>query len=210
MLLSEGDATRESVHDEVALQVRACLISYINETGNWSNALKLAKKALVIAASPSVRQKIQDDINTIDSNLEYATCWFCGTASADDGSTINVMMHGNVQRNRKWSGTQVQWQKLPVPVPRCKSCESAHKQRQQLGCGGAIAGLILAIIIGIASSNFLVGLVIFAVSWLVGYISSLLTFPKGIKPESYKNEFRTVKEMLSKGWKVGEKPEGVS
>ena len=210
LLLPEGDAIREAVHDEVALQVRSCLISYINETGNWRSALTLAKKALVIAASPSVQQKIQDDVDTMDSNLEYATCWFCGTAPADEGSTVQVMMHGSVQRNRKWSGTEVQWQRLPVPVPRCRACKSAHEQRRNLGCGGAIVGLILAILLGIASSNILVGLIIFAVSWVGGYVTSLLTFPKGIKAESHKNEFRTVKELQSQGWKIGEKPEGVS
>lgn len=210
LLLSEGDATRESVHDEVALQVRTCLISYINETGNWSNALKLTEKALVIAASPSVRQNIQEDVNIINSNLEYATCWFCGTAPADEDSVINVMVHGNVQRNRKWSGTQVQWQKVPVPVPRCAACKSAHKQKSVLKNGGMIAAWIFAIVLGIAIGSFWVGVITLGIFIAAAYGLAALTFPKGIKPESHKNEFRTVKEMLSKGWKIGEKPEGVS
>ncbi len=210
LLIPEGDATREAAHDEVALQVRSCLLSYVNETRNWSNASKLTKKGLVIAASPSVRQKFQDDIETINSNLEYATCWFCGTAPADEGSTIKVMMHGNVQRNRKWSGTQVQWQNLPVPVPRCKSCESAHKQKGSLEGWGMGTAWILAIVLGIASSNFGVGVITLVISIAAAYGLAAMTFPKGIKPESHKKEFRTVREMLSKGWKIGEKPEGVS
>lgn len=216
LLLPEADATRESAHDEVALQVRSCLISYINETGNWRSVLPLAEKALVIAANPSVRQKIRDDVDTINSNLEYATCWFCGTAPADEGSTIEVMMHGNVQRKRRFLETQVAWQKLPVPVPRCRACKSAHDRRRKLGCAGPIVGLIMGLILGIVFekttkvSGWLVGFVTFAVFWVGGYVDALLTFPKGIKPESHKNEFRTVKELQSQGWKIGEKPEGIS
>lgn len=206
LLLPEGDDTRESAHDEVALQVRSCLISYCNQTQNWRNTLQLTREALEIAASPSVRQKIQEDINTIDTNLKYSTCWFCGIAPANDSSTINVMMHGNVQRDHKWSGTEVTYQKLPVPVPRCRACESAHKQRHNFGCAGPIVGVILAILIGMAAQSFAVGIAVFAVCWLVGYLISVLTFPKGIRPESYKNEFRTVREMQSQGWKIGEKP----
>jgi len=163
LLLPEGDDTRESAHDEVALQVRSCLISYCNQTQNWRNTLKLAREAFEIAASPSVRQKIQEDINATDMNLKYSTCWFCGVAPANDNSTINVMMHGNVQRDRKWSGTEVKYQRLPVPVPRCRACESAHKQRRNFGCAGPIVGLILAIIIGMAAQSFVVGIVVFAV-----------------------------------------------
>lgn len=207
LLLPEGDATRESAHDEVALHVRSCLISYCNKTENWRDTLELAKEAFAIAASHSVRHKIQEDVDAIDSHLRSATCWFCGAASADESSMVKVMMYGNVQRDRKWSGTEVTYQKLPVPVPRCRGCASAHKQRRNLGCAGAIVGLILAILIGIAAQNGLVGIVVFAICWLGGYLISRLTFPQGIRAESYKNEFRTVREMQSQGWKIGEKPQ---
>ncbi len=206
LLLPEGDDTRESAHDEVALQVRLCMISYCSQTQNWRNTLQLAREALEIAASPSVRRNIQEDITTIDMNLKYSTCWFCGITPANDSSTINVMMHGNVQRDHKWSGTEVTYQRLPMPVPRCRACESAHKQRHNFGCAGPIVGLILAILIGMAAQSFVAGIVVFAVCWLVGYLISVLAFPRGIRAESYKKEFSTVREMQSQGWKVGDKP----
>jgi len=206
LLLSEGDDTRESAHDEVALRIRSFMLSYCNETENWRNALQLSKEALEIAASFSVKQKIQEDITTIENNLKYSTCWFCGRASADDSSTLNVMMYGNVQKERGFLETKVRYQRLPVPVPRCRKCESAHKQRHNFGCAGPIVGLILAILIGIASNSFLAAVIVFGFCWLVFYLISVMTFPKGIKPESYKNQFSTVREMRSHGWNIGEKP----
>jgi len=206
LLLPARDDTRESARDEVALQIRSCLLSYCNKTENWRNALRLSKEALEVAASSSVRQKIQEDITTIDNNLKYSTCWFCGIAPANESSTVNVMMYGNVQRKWGLLGTKVRYQSLPVPVPRCRKCESAHKQRHNLGCAGPILGLILAILIGIAANSFLAAVIVFAFCWLVFYLISVVTSPKGIKPESYKNEFSTVREMLSHGWNIGEKP----
>jgi len=205
-LLPEGDDTRESAHDEVALQMRSCLVSYCNKTGNWRNTLQLSRGALDIAASPSMKQEIQDDIATINNNLKYSNCWFCGVAPANESSVINVWMHGNVQRNSKWSGTEVTFRKLQVPVPRCAKCESAHKQRHNYGRAGPIVGLILAALIGIAANSFLVAVIIFAFCWLAFYLISVMTFPKGIKPESYKNKFSAVREMQSHGWNIGEQP----
>ena len=205
-LLPEGDATRESAHDEVALRVRACLISYCNETQNWNDTLTLAREAFEISASQSTRERIKEDIDSISSNLAYATCWFCGKASAENESSVTVMMYGNVQRDRGLFETKVRYQQLPVPVPRCRSCKAAHSLRKNLGCAGPIVGLVLAVLIGIATQNGWVGFIVFGVCWLFGYLISVLAFPKRVKEESYKKEFRTVKEMLSQGWKIGEKP----
>lgn len=208
-LLAEGDSTRESVHDEVALQVRSCLIAFGNETENWGAVLGVAEKSLNIAESPFLRQKIKDDLETIRTNLEYATCWFCGGACTDSDSYATVMMHGNVERERVFLQTQVRWQYLPVMVPRCTRCKSAHKQTKAWRIGGTITAFFLAIFIGIASSSFWVGVLVLGAIIAVAHGLAAATFPKGVKPESYKNEFRTVKEMLSRGWKMGGKPSDV-
>lgn len=206
MLLPEGDATREAAHDKVALQVRSCLISYINEKEDWRNTLELSEKALEISSSESVKNKIRDDVEAIRSNLEYSTCWFCGKASAKNESVATVMMHGNVQRDRGFFETKVRYQKLPVPVPRCRSCKSAHSLRKNLGCAGPIVGLVLAVFIGIATQNGWAGFIVFGACWLLGYLISVLAFPKGVKAESYKNQFRMVRKMQSLGWKIGDSP----
>jgi hypothetical protein len=209
-LLAKGDSTRESSHDEVASQVRSCLISFVNKTGDWRAASEIAKKSLTIAESPFLRQKIKEDVETINLNVEYATCWFCGGNYADSDSSVTVMMHGNVQRERQFLQTQVRWQYLPVTVPRCEKCKSAHKRSKAWRIGGTITAFVLAIFIGIASGSFWVFLAILGAMIAGAHGLAAITFPKGVKPESYEKEFRTVKEMLSKGWMIGAKPKDVS
>lgn len=208
-MLAKGNSTRESVHDEVALQVRSCLIAFGNETENWQAVLKIAKKSLSIAESSFLRQKIKDDLETISLNAEYTTCWFCGGDCTDRDSSVTVMMHGNVERERTFAGTQVRWQYLPVIVPRCVKCKSAHKQSKAWKTGGTIAAFVLAILIGIASNNFWVGVVTLGLIIAAAYGFAAVTFPKEVKQESYKNGFRTVKEMLSRGWTIGGRPSDV-
>ncbi|MFC1952610.1 hypothetical protein ACFLWR_00570 [Chloroflexota bacterium] len=214
MLLPKGDAIREAAHDEIAQQVRSCMIAYIEETEDWRAVSTIANKSLDIAESSSLRQKIQADLDTIGQNIEYSTCWFCGGDKVDNLSAATVMMHGNVQRENKFTGTQVKWQKLPVIVPRCKLCKSAHDEQKGWKNGGIIAGIVLGILLGIALQDtwhgVLVFLVVFAGLTIGGYLISSLNFPRNMRPESYGNEFHTVKEMLSKGWEIGEKPSGVS
>ena len=191
------------------MQVRSCLIAFGNETEDWRVVLGVAEKSLNIAESPFLRQKIKDDLETISLNVEYMTCWFCGGACADSDSSVTVMMHGNVEHERVFLQTQVRLQYLPVIVPRCTRCKSAHKQTKAWRIGGTITAFFLAIFIGIASSSFWVGVAILGAIIAVAHGLAAATFPKGIKPESYRNESRTVKEMLSRGWKMGGKPSGV-
>jgi len=209
-LLVKGDSTRESSHDEVASQVRSCLISFVNKTGDWRAVSKIAKKSLTIAESPFITQKIKDDVETINLNVEYATCWFCRGNYVDNDSSVTVMMHGNVQRERQFLETQVRWQYLPVTVPRCAKCKSAHEQSKAWRIGGTITAFVLAIFIGIASGSFWVFLLILGTIIAAAHGLATITFPKGVKPESYKKEFRTVKEMLCRGWMIGAKPTDVS
>jgi len=210
LLLAKGDSTRESVHDEVALQVRSCLIAFGNETGDWRAVSQIAKKSLSIAESPFLRRKIQDDLETLSVNVEYATCWFCGEDYAAADCAVTVMMHGNVARERTFFQTQVRWQYLPVTVPRCAECKSAHKRSKAWKTGGTIAAFVLAILIGIASSSFWIGVVVLGIIIAVAHGLAAITLPKGVEPESYRNKFRAVEEMLSRGWKVGERPSNVS
>ena len=208
-LLAKGDSTRESVHDEVGLQVRSCLIAFGNETGDWRAVSETTKKSLSIAESPFLRQKINEDLQIIGANVEYSTCWFCGGDYADSESSVTVMMHGNVEREPRLLQTQVRWQYLPVVVPRCARCQSAHKRSKTWRIGGMITAFVLAIFVGIASGSFWVFLVVLGSIIAAAHGLAAVTFPKGVKPESYKNEFRTVKEMLSRGWNIGGRPSGV-
>ena len=209
-LLADGDSTRESLHDEVASQVRSCLISFGNQTGHWRAVYETAKKSLSIAESPTLKQRIKEDLETISLNVDYATCWFCGRDQADSDSSVIVMMHGDVQREPGILQTQVRWQYLPVTVPRCTACRSAHGTSKSWRIGGTILGFVLAIIVGIATSSFWVALVVLGAIIAAAHGLAAGTFPKGVKPESYKGKFRVVEEMLAKGWNLGQRPSNVS
>lgn len=204
-ILPEGDVIRESIHDQVAIQARASVVSYSNETKDWQTALTLQNKALNVAASLTIKQKIKSEIDILANNIEYASCWFCRASPPDEHSKAVVMMHGNVLR----IGTKIQWKKLPIMVPRCKQCKNAHMVQRRLRWGGAVVGIVLGIITWIISVNFLVGVGTFCGCWGLGYLISLILFPKGIKPESSKKGFRGVIDAQLKGWVIGEKPPGV-
>lgn len=68
-LVTEGNPTRDGAHDEVALRVLGCLISFANQTGNWKVALDILQKALPIAARETARAKIEENIKILKNNL---------------------------------------------------------------------------------------------------------------------------------------------
>ena len=78
-----------------------------------------------------------------------------------------------------------------------------------MGYAGVIIGIILAIIIGTASENALIGFIIFIAFGIGGVVLARLIVPKGLSPESHKEKFSKVRELISYGWEIGEKPAGV-
>ncbi len=207
--LTEGDSTRESIHDEVALQVRSCLIAFANHTEEWREALAIAEQSHSIAESQFVQQRISDDIETIGANAQYLSCWFCGQ-DPDADCAITVMMYGNVQRDKGFLQTQVRWQYLPVTVPRCTRCRSAHRGSKGWRVGGTIAAFFLAFVIGFAANSFWAGLAVLGAIIAAAHGLAAATFPSGVKPESHKNGFGLVEDMLAKGWTIGQRPSDVS
>ncbi|MBI1829900.1 MAG: hypothetical protein HYR84_00450 [Planctomycetes bacterium] len=76
-LLEPGVTFRDAVHDEVALQVLACLIAYGNKTENWPRALKLMDDAAEVAASASAKDRIAQNRKTLSENTQVGNDW-CG------------------------------------------------------------------------------------------------------------------------------------
>lgn len=216
-LLPQGDAGRGTAHDEVAICALRCQISYGNKTENWKAALELLELALPIAVGQAARDRIQENIDVVKSNLVYGTCWFCKQNPADDKSALDVKMYGDVNQIPTWQGTQITWRHGTVNVPRCAQCKSAHDREDTWAGVGALLGGILGIggcmaIVSSAESEdawvgglgVLVALVF--VGGVVGAAIGAALRPKGVKPESAKSEFPSVKQLLSKGWQFGEKP----
>jgi hypothetical protein len=212
-LLPKEDVLKESVHDEIALQIRSGANSYAKATENWENTLNLFKQALEIASGISAKRKIEEDITAINNLLTYTTCWFCGKPAKDISAIAEVVMYGNVQEEKRFLETRVRWHNIRIPVPRCVRCKNAHSTRHSIGCGGLVLGVISGALLGFALQEefhgVLVAIITFAIISFAGYLISLATFPPGIKTENHKINFPKVQEMIHNGWNVGEKPSNV-
>ena len=212
-LLPAGDAMRDAAHDEVAGYALRCQIPYGNKTENWKVSLELLELFLPIAAGQNIRDRIQENINTVKRNFEFGMCWFCQQNPTDDNSFLTLKMHGDVTRTRQWNSVQVNWKYLPVKVPRCERCMRAHA-KATVGRGYCVG---LSAMIGVGSCGVAktydaggTGFILFIISIVMGFaIAEVLKARQqspDIKPESAKKDFPSVKELLRKGWEFGEKP----
>jgi hypothetical protein len=220
-LLPRSHAALEAAHDQVALQVRSCLVTYANKTDNWEKALELTDLALEVAVGESARDRLREDRAKVQENLqfseqvrEFGTCWFCRKSSAEDGVAAQVEMHGNVQRY----GNTVTWTKLTLEVPRCRPCRSAHRKSLAATVLGFLAGGLLgfpgcqmvnaagdAVMAGLMLLGFLVGL-----GGLIGWAIGRAFLPEGVQPEGHKYQFSSVQRRVAEGWAYGGKPAGVN
>jgi hypothetical protein len=209
MLLPKEHVTRESAHDEVASQILSSQVAFASNTENWGISLELIKQALLIVVSPSIRQRIEENIRIVTNNLERGTCWFCKKHPAVEKAAFEVKMHGDVTRTTTWQGTNIQWRHTSIYVPRCQECKSVHGRSALLGWCGAIIGGLLAWALGTATNNAWVGVGVFVACVAAGLIIAAATSPKNVKPKDYGNEFPDINELRSQGWDFGGKPSDV-
>jgi len=208
-LLPEGHVIRESVHDQIASQILGCAVSFGNKTDDHEKLLKLAKSALSISVSASVRQRIETNIETINNNLKYTTCWFCKVTRASNKAIVSVNMYSNVSRESTWTGTKVHWQRLTVRVPRCENCKSIHDRTNLIIWLSVICGIVLAFLIGAITNGWL-GFLIFLIVTVTGVVVAPNLKPKEIEKQKHKLLFPDVQKLISQGWSVGDKPSGVN
>lgn len=214
-LLPTGDSTRDSMHDEVALAALGCLIPFGNRTEQWKTTHECVQELLKIAIGASARTRIKENIETVKNNLLHGTCWYCQERSSDTEAEIEKKLYGNVTRTPTFFGTQthIQWETRTVSIPRCKSCQAVHKQREHWIIGGVLVsflvGLALAIFFdtSLAACSFVViGATI--IGGLVGKIVSSLKM-RNTPDLSFADEFPQMRALLQKGWVIGEKPPDV-
>ena len=177
------------------------------------------EQALSIAASESIRQRIERNIEVNKSNMEYGTCWFCKKNPADEKAAIVVKMHGEVTRTPIYGGTNIKWRKIDINVPRCSKCKALHEKKskykglqQGWGCAGFAVGTVVAFIFGVYVENGWGALIAFVIFGLAGLLIPVAMKPttSNIRDEDYKNEFPDVKKQKAEGWSFGEKPAGAN
>ncbi|MBE1531182.1 hypothetical protein [Actinomadura algeriensis] len=219
IVLGEDHPVMEGVRDEIAERVQQCTIIYGNETEDWSKAEEILTRAGALAATVTIKTRIQKNLDTAGDNLLYGTCWFCGENSADDKATYEKKMYGNVRE--EFGGymnlqRQIRWQKLAVPVPRCAPCAAAHRGHGRevagFGCGGGAGALVLAIVlIAAGAPPALPGILVFLV--IIGFFAVMSSgnvdgLPKGA--HATLGSWPPIRERLDAGWLFGEKPPNIN
>jgi len=68
-LLGVGDPVCDAVHDRIAEAGRACLIAYVNETGDWETARLISQECLAICEGKALRSTLEEDLEIIARNL---------------------------------------------------------------------------------------------------------------------------------------------
>lgn len=159
-VFNEDKLTLGVTYDEVASQGFGCIIKYGNSTDNWKETLEVLKLLLPIARGNSILDKIKQNIETVERNLVSGLCWFCQENKPNESASVAVPMHGNVTRTPTWQGELVNWKKLDVSVPRCKTCKKNHAKPMKRDVGdeegskGAGYGFLVGLIFAILTSAF--------------------------------------------------------
>ncbi|WUH98708.1 hypothetical protein OHR68_35190 [Spirillospora sp. NBC_00431] len=215
MILPADHSILEGLRDEVADTVLGCVVVYINETDDWIPAEGVLERAEATAASPNVRSRIADNLETVRDNKVYAVCWFCKENKPRDGAGFDVKMHGEVNEElTQYYTRRITWRQLTITVPRCAACVSAHRSRRArlwaYGLGSNAALFMLGLVLT-STSAFGAGIVLMILTF-AGFAFSIgwaATSPLSKPAETLLHQFPAIQEKFKSGWSFGHKPPGL-
>lgn len=81
-VLPDNHPALEATHDEVALKVLGCQVTYGNKTNDWDGSIATLERASALAVSESARQRIANDLTTARANAESGDS-YCGPGYYD-------------------------------------------------------------------------------------------------------------------------------
>ena len=205
-LLNDGHAIRSYLFEHVSDACFTCLIAYGNKTEDWSTCIALLKLTEPLAVTDEARNKIRSNIAQAEENHRdktlYGMCWFCKISKAEESAVLEVPMHGDVKREWRLGSTHVTWRKLAAKVPRCNTCKTAHTK-----VGGKWTGAAAGAAVGTAIMPGIGSVIGFFAGKALGHqVDAKMRLPEGVNAESTKADYPPIKEMIAKGWAIGEKP----
>jgi hypothetical protein len=229
LMLDKNNATRIGARDEVAQCALGCQITYGNKTENWRRSRQLLEQTMRVAASETLRSRIEQNMDIVQRNEEWekdhGTCWYCRRAEPEDSLAHEVKMYGNVVREPNYltNTVRIRWNVASVLVPRCRSCWGAHRRVNQLTALVGILATVLALVVlfqactgaeneddafGIVIGGGIVGLIfVFIAAGLANFFATgfFCTFFRR-KGESGVEAFGRIQALKSQGWSVGAGP----
>lgn len=149
LLLPDGDATREGIHDEIADIALIAETRYGNKTDDWRTYLPVSERIEPLVAGELLFSRLKSEREKVKGFLESRLCWYCHTGYVEEKAEHKVKMYGNVMRyyvgyNRR----RVQWQNLTISVGRCSDCADMHGKVEHWRIVGRRLGTLFALISG--------------------------------------------------------------
>jgi len=140
------------------------------------------------------------------------TCWFCGTAEAQENKAVRLQLYGEVEasdadENKK----RIAYSTQTFDVPRCAECKKKHRRsRLYIVLCLAMAVLMLAAAVCALAGipGWLWGLVLgLGTGFCAMFFALRMMTLKGIKKESdAKKDYPEIVDLLCKGYKFGKRP----
>lgn len=157
-------------------------------------------------------------------------CWFCKKSNASGESAAVIDMYRDMGSQYRLTGSTHRWEEASRTIPRCTSCQTAHRQEKIVArryawlCGlGAVfvTGLLpLAILLYIGGDQvdpkgknscfgppwfavFLVASIVSAVrGYRYGKKRALFDYPQA-KPFDFAKENPVIAPFINEGWRFG-------
>lgn len=214
-LLPPGNSIRDGAHDQVAGLLRSLLVGFGNASKSWRFCRETLTECYALATGASVRSQIEEDLKTVNENLEAALCWFCGKNDPYKKRPAVVPMHGDIETTYQGAGRQYRWNIRKIEVPRCRSCRRVHIGRR----------FILAVTLGIAPavvfwSDSIIAIISTITAFIGWQVAPFFRIPPidrllgsartSIRPERHKQKFPAVGYLQSQGWSLGSKPSEIT
>jgi hypothetical protein len=213
LLFQPGHVVRDGLHDEVALATLGAAATGYGEGINPRQAAPLVERAIELAATDAVRERLRDNLDTVERDLTATMCWFCGEEAAEEDMAAEVSMYGDVNRRASYNGVEVTWQRGTAKIPRCRDCAEQTSTARGKGILFVTAAVILGVlglIVSIASPLHwwgILGTAVVVVALLQRRSSATAQVSRELERIG---EFPVVRDKLKQGWGFGERPPGTT
>ena len=227
-VLGNNDYQYQTIADKLSLEIVQCgidafnfcktptgEIDYVNAIKSEESYLKEYEYSCTIASTSRAMNRAFENVMSCKQYIEkkaYYLCWFCGNNPPEEKSKFQEKIYKETNRTYSLNKRSVQYSSLLVSIPRCPTCQKAHRQSSNKLSIPIFVGLGLGLIIGIFVVGFwfaglLTGLLIGGgFGWIIGVIlqsdQNVKNAIKRIKntSESSIKKYPPLKEKLSEGW----------